>query len=134
MSLRISGFEKRYPRAENVEVIIFFKNYAPSAHSDLIEYLGKSSEALEGSHFSAGYCFDFFYTSSAIIFAVAIGMRSAVFRLPHSIIDEAISSGGTKFNKIGACWVEFNPYALGLESTKHWFEVAYKHATSLHSS
>jgi hypothetical protein len=60
MTLRISDFEKRYPRAENVETIKYFKSYAPSAHSDLIEYLGKASEHLDGSHFSSDYCFDFF--------------------------------------------------------------------------
>ncbi len=134
MSLRISDFETRYPRAENVEVIKFLKNRAPSAHPDLIEYLGKCSFHLDASNYSREYCFDFYYTSSAIIYAIAIGQRNVVFRLPVSIIGNAIYSGGVKFKNIGASWVEFNPFTIGQVSAEFWFEVAYKYAVSLYSN
>src|SRR5262245_34310661 len=123
MNLRISDFEERYPRPENVEAVKFLKNRAPSAHSDLIEYLGKCSSHLDAGHYSREYCFDFYYTSSGIIYAIALGMRNVVFRLPKSVIENAIYSGGEKLENIGASWVEFNPFAMGQVSAEFWFEV-----------
>jgi len=142
LSESVKEFEGELGRPENEQMIEFLKLYQPSAHSDIVQLLVKSTEDLPGLKF---YCPDTdnhaYYlalTTDGIIFAAAIGMSALMYRLPKQSMSGALVKGGEIFKEIGEPWVSFNPFwpdndnrdQVNMSEMKKWASLAYRYALS----
>jgi len=140
LSEPIIEFEGELDRPENQQMIDFLNLYHPSAHTDLVQILVKSTEELGSIKF---YCPDtdnhayyLAHTPEGIVFAAAIGMSALMYRLPKQSMSGALVKGGEIFKEIGEPWVSFNPFWPDDENTdqvnmfemKQWANLAYRHA------
>ncbi len=142
LSEMIEELDDELDRSENRQMIDFLKLYQPSAHSDLVQLLVKSTEDLPDIKF---YCPDtdnhayyFVHTPDGVIFAAAIGMSALMFRLPKQSMSSALVKGGEIFKEIGEPWVSFNPFwpdndnkdQVNMFEMKQWASFAYRYALS----
>ena len=142
LSETVEEFEGELDRPENQQMIEFLKLYQPSAHSDIVQLLVKSTEDLPSIKF---YCPDtdnhayyLAHTPDGVIFAAAIGMSALMYRLPKQSMSGALVKGGEIFKEIGEPWVSFNPFwpdndsrdQLNMSEMKKWASLAYRNALS----
>jgi len=110
----VKEFEGLLDRPENETMISFLKQYQPSAQTDMVDLLVKSSELLPDVQF---YCPDtdnhayyLAHTDKGVIFAAAIGLSALMYRLPKSAMSGALVKGGEILKEVGDSWVSFNPF------------------------
>ncbi len=142
LSEMIEEFDDELDKPENQQMIDFLKLYQPSAHTDLVQLLVKSTEELPSIKF---YCPDtdnhayyLAHTPDGVIFAAAIGMSALMFRLPKQSMSGALVKGGEIFKEIGEPWVSFNPFwpdvddrdQVNMFEMKQWASFAYRYALS----
>jgi len=140
LSEPVKEFHGELDRPENEQMISFLKQYQPSAHTDIVQLLVKSTSDLESIKF---YCPDtdnhayyLAHTPDGVIFAAAIGMSALMYRLPKQSMSGALVKGGEIFKEIGEPWVSFNPFwpdddkknKLNMSEMKQWAKLAYLHA------
>jgi hypothetical protein len=133
--------QKRFDRGENRGVIRYLEFHHPSAHSDIATELLRAAEGLPHRQWYCPdtnlYAYVLLYTPSGIIYALAVGMATLVFRLPAKSIQAALAEDGESFLEIGSEWVSFNPFQPDAPPTKtqaqmkHWCEIAYAYASAL---
>ena len=118
----VKEFEGMLDRPENETMINFLKQYQPSAHTDMVDLLVKSSELLPDVQF---YCPDtdnhayyVGHTSKGVMFAAAIGLSALMYRLPKSAMSGALVKGGEILKEVGDNWVSFNPFWPEKEKTE----------------
>lgn len=132
--------EMRFGRPENAKVVRYLKKKGPSAHGDLVDELLLASNEIEDRQV---YCpdvqkfaYSLLYTTSGIIYAVAVGMRVLAFRLPEAEISNALSSGAASYPELGEGWMAFEPFQPEIpmemvrKDLKYWCELAFKNASS----
>ena len=139
----VKEFEGLLDRPENKSMILFLKQFQPSAHSDMVEWLVKSAEPLPEVQF---YCPDtdnhayyLAHTDKGIMFAAAIGLSALIFRLPKSAMSGAMVKGGEILKELGDNWVSFNPFwpekedanEDQLKEFQQMCKLAYYHALSI---
>ena len=137
----IKEFEGLLGRPENESMINFLKQYQPSAHTDMVDILVKSSELLPDVQF---YCPDtdnhayyLAHTDKGVMFAAAIGLSALIFRLPMSAISGALMKDGEIFSELGDNWVSFNPFwpekenESQLQEFQQMCKLAYYYALSM---
>jgi hypothetical protein len=143
----VKEFEGLLDRPENESMILFLKQYQPSAHADMVELLVKSTELLPNVHF---YCPDtdnhayyLAHTGNGVMFAAAIGLSALIFRVPKSALSGALVKGGEILKELGDNWVSFNPFwperehvnnklkDSQLQEYQHMCKLAYHNALSL---
>jgi len=142
----VEEFEGLLNRPENESMIVFLKQYQPSAHADMVEILVKSTELLPKVQF---YCPDtdnhayyLAHTDNGVMFAAAIGLSALIFRVPKSAMSGALVKGGEILKELGDSWVSFNPFWPEKESDdqprndqvreyQQMCKLAYHHALSL---
>lgn len=114
MSSRFDITDDRFKIAANEDVIEFIRRTNPSTHSDPGDVLFKLGKAIPGAR---SYCpstktfaYVVLHTDADRIFAIAFGMHGLAFRIPSSVIAEAVADGGTLEPKIGPDWVRFPPF------------------------
>ena len=142
LSEPVKEFEGELDRPENEQMILFLKQYQPSAHTDIVQLMVASTEGLQDIKF---YCPDtdnhayyLAHTSEGVIFAAAIGMSALMYRLPKQSMSAALVKGGEIFKDIGEPWVSFNPFWPESEKTsminasamQQWCKLAYHYALS----
>ena len=142
LSEAVEGFDGELDRPENQQMIAFLKLYQPSAHSDIVQLLVKSTEDLTSIKF---YCPDtdnhayyLAHTPDGVIFAAAIGLSALMYRLPKQSMSGALVKGGEIFKEIGEPWVSFNPFwpdndsrdQVNMSEMKQWASLAYRYALS----
>ncbi len=142
----VKEFEGLLSRPENESMILFLKQYQPSAHADMVEMLVKSTEQLPSVQF---YCPDtdnhayyLAHTDNGVMFAAAIGLSALIFRVPKSAMSGALVKGGEILKELGDSWVSFNPFwpEKDLDNKTQLLEfrqickLAYHHALSLDES
>jgi len=142
LSEAVGEFEGELDRPENQQMIEFLKLYQPSAHSDIVQLLVKSTEDLSSIKF---YCPDtdnhayyLAHTPDGVIFAAAIGLSALMYRLPKQSMSGALVKGGEIFKEIGEPWVSFNPFwpdndsrdQVNMSEMKQWASLAYRYALS----
>lgn len=136
----VKEFEGLLDRPENESMILFLKQHQPSAHTDMVDLLVKSSELLPDVQF---YCPDtdnhayyLAHTEKGVMFAAALGLSALMFRLPKSAMSGAIVKGGEIIQELGDNWVSFNPFWPEKENTNQLLEfqqmckLAYHYAQS----
>lgn len=114
LSEPVKEFEGLLDRPENQQMIKFLKAFQPSAHTDIVQLLVKSTSDLPDVQF---YCPDtdnhayyLAHTRDGVIFAAAIGMSALMFRVSPQSLSEALQKGGEVFQEVGEPWVSFNPF------------------------
>ncbi|MCW9012628.1 MAG: hypothetical protein OQL06_02500 [Gammaproteobacteria bacterium] len=136
----VREFEGQLSRSENQSIIEFLKLHQPSAHSDIVQLLVKSTEELPDIKF---YCPDtdnhayyLVHTKEGVMFGAAIGLSALMYRLPKQAVSGALVKGGEIIKEIGNEWVSFNPFWPEeenknlLQEMQHWCKLAYHHAAS----
>lgn len=110
----VKEFSGLLGRAENETMIRFLKQHLPSAHTDMVELLVRSTELLPNVQF---YCPDtdnhayyLAHTDKGVMFAAAIGLSALMFRLPRSAMSAALVKGGEILTEPGDNWLSFNPF------------------------
>ena len=95
----------------NSAVLRFLVEKSPSAHSDLVDELRLAVQGLSDAHLycpdKANYAYFAVHRSDHTIFALALGIRQIVFRLPNLLIPKAIQDGGQAFPDIAPQWISF---------------------------
>jgi hypothetical protein len=94
----------------NAEVIAYLAEHRPSCHSDTGDALIRSAEKCgEWLAFSPsfGQCLYVALVTDRRIFALGIGQRSVLYRLPEELRSTALATGATDAAAIGANWVRF---------------------------
>lgn len=140
----VKEFEGLLDRPENSSMIEFLKKHQPSAHTDMVELLVKSTENLPDVHF---YCPDtdnhayyLAHTQDGIMFGAAIGLSALMYRLPKQAVSGSLVKGGEIFKDVGDSWISFNPFwpedesRKHLDEMKHWCKLAYHHAIALQNN
>lgn len=147
LSEPVKEFEGLLDRPENQQMIKFLKAFQPSAHTDIVQLLVKSTSDLPDVQF---YCPDtdnhayyLAHTRDGVIFAAAIGMSALMFRVSPQSLSEAMQKGGEVFQEVGEPWVSFNPFwpesensqqnrvaTLDMAELKRWSHLASQFATA----
>jgi hypothetical protein len=114
----------------NKPVFDFIQDY--SAHSDVGEALFKVAEPLGDVQW---YSPDLFrcryvvFSTRAIIFSLAIDLRTVAFRLNAPFNQQALAAGGSVIPELGDEWVSFALWAVLPESDlSFWTQKAYVYA------
>jgi hypothetical protein len=141
MAWDTATLKTRFNRPENGEVIRYLETHHPSAHSDVASELLDAAKGLPHLHWYCpdkwSYAYVFLHTPSGIIYGLAVGMRTLLFRLPQEGIPTALSEGGELCKELGPEWVSFCPFhpdiprARMQAQMRRWCEAAYHHASSL---
>jgi hypothetical protein len=141
MAWNFDELRAKFRRDENRAIIAYLEQYHPSAHSDLgSELFTASADIPERQWYSPSikqYAYVVLHTPSAIIYALAAGMRQLTFRLPSAELANALADGGKVNALIGDEWIAFDPFrvdrkmAQNRAALKHWCEVAHQYALSL---
>lgn len=136
----VSELQRRFDSARNAEALRFLAQKHPSAHSDLSEELMKSAAGLPrvSSYCpdAQSYAYVVLHTENKLIFAMALGMKDLVFKLPETQIPQARLEGGEPWPDIGPGWVGFDPFAVptdmpGTRAKLHrWCRVALASSTT----
>jgi hypothetical protein len=83
------------------------------------------------------YAYYFLHTQDNIIYALALGMKTLVFRLPSDARENVLSKGGELFEEISKEWISFVPFRNEepLNTTRnemaHWCQKAFEYASTL---
>lgn len=141
MAWDTTELKTRFNRVANSAVIRYLESHHPSAHSDIASELTDAAKALPHRHWYCpdkwSYAYVFLHTPSGIIYGLAVGMSTLLFRLPQEKIPAALSGGGEPFHELGPEWVSFYPFhpdvpRIQMQARmKQWCEAAYHHASSL---
>lgn len=134
-------FEGGLNREENATLIEYLQKERPSAHSDMVELLVKSTDGLAAVTFfcpdSDNYAYYLAHTRGGVVFAAALGLSALAYRLPNQAISGALAKGGELFKELGNNWVMFNPFwperdnEHRVQELQHWCRLAYHHALAL---
>jgi len=108
--------------------------YELHTHPDLIERLAEAGTGLD-AEMVAAYGVPVLLHRNNVIFAVAYGMSSLIYRLPTRLHSRVIASRWTY--DVGAEWVSADawladlPGREGIERIREWRRWAYEHAAQL---
>ena len=134
----VKEFEGILGRKENKVMIDFLQLHQPSAHTDMVELLVKTTELLPEVRF---YCPDtdnhayyIAHTEKGVIFAAAIGLSALIFRLPKSAMSGALVKGGEVLDGLTDNWVSFNPFWPEKEKTGQLEELQQLCKLAYHSA
>lgn len=126
--------EGKFETIANKDVLSFLKKCSPSAHSDLVDEFRLAAQSAPGVHFycpdTIRYAFFAAHLADDTIVALALGMHKVVFRLPKSLVSDAVQDGGVSFPEIGSEWVLFSldsrnePEVDSRRKLAHWFREA----------
>ena len=132
--------DDRFKTAQNRDVVEYIRRMNPFAHSDAADRLIRSADGLQGASVycpaPANCAYVVLHTARDLIFGIAYGQRGLAFRLPESVVADAVGDGGALDAAIGGEWVAFHPWpvaapmAVTQERLKRWCAVAYRHAAS----
>ena len=106
--------DERFKIPYNDGVMTFVRVANPSAHSDVGSVLLELGKTIPGaiaySPSYRSYAYVVLHNASNHIFAIAFGQRGLAFRLPESVLPDAVADRGTLAPDIGPDWVSFNPW------------------------
>jgi len=131
----IDATDARLKIPANEPVIDFIRRASPFAHSDvgnkLIE-LGKVTTGAQiycPSYRSCAYVV--LHTEAQMIFAIALGQRQLVFRLPPDALAAGVEQGGQVYAAIGPDWLAIDAFQAGASDAmlRQWTEAACRAAT-----
>ena len=108
---------RRFARPENKDLLTYLQHRGPSAHSNLGMLLYAAAPTLPGTAVfgpnPTACSYVFLHTHEGVAFAVALGMRSLVLRLPDAARAPAHAAGARAFPELSADWLVLDPFAAG---------------------
>jgi hypothetical protein len=141
MTFLIDVTDERFKVPANRAVIEFIRRENPFAHSDVGDLLIRLGKFVPGTQC---YCPSFascayvvLHTKANLIFAIAIGMLKIDFRLPTSLVSQAMDRGVGSPSQIGADWLSVQPFPRGEPRAEvetrlnRWCEAACQYAQAL---
>ena len=96
--------------ASNSGVAAYLAEHRPSCHSDTGEALIHSAEQCgDWVAFSPSFqqCRYVALVTNRTVFALGLGQRSVLYRLPHRLHATALATGAVDASEIGSDWVRF---------------------------
>lgn len=137
----ITQLQRQFDTAQNKRVVQFLITEHPSAHSDCTDELFHASrhikQRLSYCPNPQAYAYYFLHTHSNIIYALALGMKTVVFRLPTDAVEDALQKGGVPFEKISKEWISFVPFrneeplTITRNEMVQWCQKAFEYASRL---
>jgi hypothetical protein len=125
---------EKFETMANKDVLSFLKKSSPSAHSDLVDEFRLAAQSAPDVHFycpdTSNYAFYAAHLADYTIVALALGMRKIAFRLPKSLVFDAVQDGGVSFPEIAPEWVSFTLASNSEQEVAsrrklgHWFRKA----------
>jgi hypothetical protein len=114
MPWNTAELKRRFDLPAIKDVIRYLETTHPSAHSDVTTELGVAAGGLPGVESycpnASAYAYDLLHTAEGVVFALAVGMKALVFRLPTASLDAARAEGGEQRSGLAAGWVCFDPF------------------------
>jgi hypothetical protein len=140
MSEDASPYLKLRGHPANREVIAYLESRRPSAHSDIAtELLDAAAHISVASSFCpdpTGYAYEALYLPNGVIYALAVGMGTLIFRLPEPPQSAGTNQRGKVFDEISRDWWAVEMFRGGdvdrdREMARRLCSSAYRQATSL---
>jgi hypothetical protein len=94
----------------NVSVLAYLAERRPSCHSDTGDALLRSAEKCgDWVAFSPSFreCLYLALVTHRTVFALGLGQRSVLYRLPEWLLATALSTGAVAASEVGPKWVRF---------------------------
>lgn len=118
----------------NREVIAYLENQRPSAHSDIVSELLDAAAHLPDRQFfcpdPAGYAYVALHLPNGVVYALAIGMDTLIFRLPEIPRPPETSETLRVFQEISGDWRAVEMFRGG--DISHDREMARRLCASAH--